>query len=95
MSIDKDTVQRIARLARLAMDEERLAPMVDELNAILNWVEQLGEVDVNGVEPLTGVVAHGLKMREDVVNDGGYPEELTKNAPFADDHFFVVPKVLE
>ena len=95
MSIDKDTVQRIARLARLAMDEERLVPMVDELNAILSWVEQLGEVDVNGVEPLTGVVAHGLKMREDVVKDGGYPEELTKNAPFADDHFFVVPKVLE
>ena len=95
MSIDKDTVQRIARLARLAMGEERLAPMVDELNAILSWVEQLGEVDVNNVEPLTGVVAHGLKMREDVVNDGGYPEDLTKNAPFADDHFFVVPKVLE
>ncbi len=95
MSIDKDTVQRIARLARLAMDDERLGPMVDELNAILNWVEQLGEVDVSDVEPLTGVGAHGLKMREDVVNDGGYPEDLTKNAPFADDHFFVVPKVLE
>ena len=95
MSIDKDTVQRIARLARLAMGEERLAPMVDELNAILNWVEQLGEVDVNGVEPLTGVVAQRLKMREDVVNDGGYPDDLTRNAPFADDHFFVVPKVLE
>jgi aspartyl-tRNA(Asn)/glutamyl-tRNA(Gln) amidotransferase subunit C len=95
MSIDKETVQRIARLARLAMDEEHLAPMVDELNAILSWVEQLGELDVDNVEPLTGVVAHGLKMREDVVNDGGYPEDLTKNAPFADDNFFVVPKVLE
>ncbi len=95
MSVDKDTVQRIARLARLAMGEERLAPMVDELNAILSWVEQLSEVDVEGVEPLTGVAVHKLKMREDVVNDGGYPDDLTKNAPFADDHFFVVPKVLE
>lgn len=95
MSVDKDTVQRIARLARLAMGEERLVPMVDELNAILSWVEQLSEVDVDDVEPLIGVVAHGLKMREDVVNDGGYPDDLTKNAPFADDHFFVVPKVLE
>lgn len=77
------------------MDEEHLAPMVDELNAILNWVEQLDEVDVDGVEPLTGVVAQALRMREDAVNDGGYPSDLTKNAPFTEDNFFVVPKVLE
>jgi aspartyl-tRNA(Asn)/glutamyl-tRNA(Gln) amidotransferase subunit C len=95
MSVDKDTVQRIARLAKLAMDEDRLAPMADELNAILDWVEQLREVDVEGVEPLTSVVAQSLKMREDVVDDGGYPEDVTKNAPLTEDNFYVVPKVIE
>ena len=95
MSVDKDTVQRIARLAKLAMDEDRLAPMADELNAILYWVEQLSEVDVEGVEPLTSVVAQSLKMREDVVDDGGYPEDVTKNAPLTEDNFYVVPKVIE
>jgi aspartyl-tRNA(Asn)/glutamyl-tRNA(Gln) amidotransferase subunit C len=95
MSVDKDTVQRIARLAKLAMDEDRLAPMADELNAILDWVEQLSEVDVEGVEPLTSVVAQSLKMREDVVDDGGYPEDVTKNAPLTEDNFYVVPKVIE
>jgi aspartyl-tRNA(Asn)/glutamyl-tRNA(Gln) amidotransferase subunit C len=95
MSVDKDTVQRIARLAKLAMDEDRLAPMADELNAILDWVEQLSEVDVEGVEALTSVVAQRLKMREDVVDDGGYPGDVTKNAPLTEDNFFVVPKVIE
>ena len=95
MSVDKDTVQRIARLAKLAMDEDRLAPMADELNAILDWVEQLSEVDVEGVEPLTSVVAQRLKMWEDVVDDGGYPEDVTKNAPLTEDNFYVVPKVIE
>ena len=95
MSVDKDTVQRISRLARLAMDEAHLAPMVDELNAILAWVEQLSEVDVDGVEPLTSVVAQKLKMREDVVEDGGYADDVIKNAPLSEDHFFVVPKVVE
>jgi aspartyl-tRNA(Asn)/glutamyl-tRNA(Gln) amidotransferase subunit C len=95
MSVDKDTVQRIARLAKLAMDEDRLAPMADELNAILDWVEQLSEVDVEGVEPLTSVVAQSLKMREDVVDDGGYPGDVTKNAPLTEDNFYVVPKVIE
>ena len=95
MSVDKDTVQRIARLAKMAMDEDRLAPMADELNAILDWVEQLREVDVEGVEPLTSVVAQSLKMREDVVDDGGYPEDVTKNAPLTEDNFYVVPKVIE
>ena len=95
MSVDKDTVQRISRLARLAMDEAHLAPMADELNAILAWVEQLSEVDVDGVEPLTSVVAQKLKMRDDVVEDGGCADDVIKNAPLSEDHFFVVPKVVE
>jgi len=77
------------------MEEDRLAPMVSELNAILAWVEQLNEVDVDGVEPLTSVVEQKLKMRDDVVDDGGYPEELMSNAPLSEDNFFVVPKVVE
>jgi aspartyl-tRNA(Asn)/glutamyl-tRNA(Gln) amidotransferase subunit C len=95
MSVDKDTVKRIARLARLALDEEHAAAMQKELNAILAWVEQLKGVDVGGAEPLTSVVAQKLKMREDVVTDGGYPEALMKNAPMSEDNFFVVPKVVE
>ena len=71
MSVDKDTVRRIARLARLALEEERVEPMVNELNGIFAWVEQLGEVDVEGVEPMTSVVAQTLKMREDKVTAGG------------------------
>ncbi len=95
MSVDKDTVRRIAKLARLALDEERVAPMEKELNGILAWVEQLGEVDVTGVEPMTSVVAQKLKMRADVVTDGGDAAALTANAPLSEDHFFVVPTVVE
>jgi aspartyl-tRNA(Asn)/glutamyl-tRNA(Gln) amidotransferase subunit C len=95
MSVDKDTVKRIARLARLALDEEHAGAMQKELNAILAWVEQLKEVDVGGAAPLTSVVAQKLKMREDVVTDGGYPADLMKNAPLSEDDFFVVPKVVE
>lgn len=95
MSVDKDTVKRIARLARLAIDDAQLAPMADELNAILAWVEQLGEVKVEGIEPLTSVVAQTLKMREDVVTDGFYPQDLMKNAPLSEDNFFLVPTVVE
>jgi aspartyl-tRNA(Asn)/glutamyl-tRNA(Gln) amidotransferase subunit C len=95
MSVDKDTVRRIARLARLALDESQIAAMESELNAMLAWVEQLQEVDCAGVEPMTSVVAQRLKMREDVVSDGGYPDDLMKNAPLSEDHFFVVPKVVE
>lgn len=95
MSVDKDTVRRVAMLARLAMDEEHLSSLVGELNQILAWVEQLNEVDIEGVEPLTSVVHQRLKMREDVVTDGGYPEDLMSNAPHSDDNFFVVPKVVE
>jgi aspartyl-tRNA(Asn)/glutamyl-tRNA(Gln) amidotransferase subunit C len=95
MSVDKDTVRRIAKLARIALEEERVEPMVQELNGILAWVEQLEEVDVEGVAPLTSVVAQKLKMREDVVTDGGDADAVTANAPLGEDHFFVVPKVVE
>ncbi len=95
MSVDRETVRRIARLARLAVDEDQTAAMESELNALLAWVEQLQEVDVEGVAAMTSVVEQTLKMREDVVTDGGYPEDLMKNAPLSEDNFFVVPKVVE
>ena len=95
MAVDKDTVRRIAKLARIALEEERVAPMMAELNGILAWVAQLEEVKVEDVSPMTSVVEQKLKMREDRVTDGGYADALMKNAPQADDHFFVVPKVVE
>ena len=95
MSVDRDTVRRIARLARLALEEDRVEPMVQELNGILAWVEQLKEVDVEGVSPMTSVVEQRLKMREDVVTETDHAEELMSNAPGGEDHFFVVPKVVE
>lgn len=95
MAVDKDTVRQIARLARLAVDEDQVAAMENELNALLSWVEQLQEVNVEGVPPMTSVVEQQLKMRADVVNDGGYADDLLKNAPQIEDHFFVVPKVVE
>ena len=95
MSVDKDTVRRIARLARLALEEDRVEPMVQELNGILAWVEQLKEVDVTGIAPMTSVVEQRLKMRDDVVVDGGNADALMANAPGGEDHFFVVPKVVE
>jgi aspartyl-tRNA(Asn)/glutamyl-tRNA(Gln) amidotransferase subunit C len=95
MSVDKDTVRRIAKLSRIALDEARVAPMVDELNGIFAWVQQLNEVNVEGVPPLTSVVAQRLKMREDEITDGGNANALMANAPEGEDHFFVVPKVVE
>jgi aspartyl-tRNA(Asn)/glutamyl-tRNA(Gln) amidotransferase subunit C len=95
MSVDKQTVRRIARLARLALEEERVEPMVAELNGIFAWVEQLGEVNVEGVEPMTSAVAHTLRMREDKVTAGGDARAITANAPASEDNFFVVPKVVE
>ena len=95
MSVDKDTVRRIARLARIALEEERVEPMVDDLNGIFAWVEQLGEVNVDGVEPMTSVVAQTLKMRDDRVTAGGDAAAITANAPLSEDNFFVVPKVVE
>ncbi len=95
MSVDKDTVRRIAKLARLAVPEARLEPMAGELNGIFQWVEMLGEVNVEGVVPMTSVVAQKLKWREDKVTDGGQAAAVTANAPDGEDHFFVVPKVVE
>ena len=95
MSVDKDTVRRIAKLARLAVPESRLTPMAAELNGIFQWVEMLGEVNVEGVAPMTSVVAQKLKWREDRVSDGNQAEALLANAPDGEDHFFVVPKVVE
>ena len=95
MAIDVDTVRRVAHLARIATPEERLQPLAAELNGIMAWIEQLGEVDTDGVEPMTSCVAMTAPMREDVVTAGGEPERVLSNAPKSADNFFVVPKVVE
>ncbi len=95
MSVDQATVKRVARLARIKVKDEDVPRLAGELNAILAFVEQLNEVDVSGVEPLTSVVAMKMKMRDDVVTDGGIPKDVTKNAPATEDDFFMVPKVVE
>jgi aspartyl-tRNA(Asn)/glutamyl-tRNA(Gln) amidotransferase subunit C len=95
MSVDDTTVRRVARLARLKVAEADVPRLAGELNTILAFVEQLNEVNVDGVEPLTSVVNQAMKMREDVVTDGGYPHDVTKNAPASEDDFFMVPKVVE
>jgi aspartyl-tRNA(Asn)/glutamyl-tRNA(Gln) amidotransferase subunit C len=95
MSVDADTVRRIAHLARIAVAEDEVEHLKGELNAILAWVEQLGEVDVAGVEPMTSVTPMKMKMRTDQVTDGGIPEDIVKNAPASEDNFFLVPKVVE
>jgi aspartyl-tRNA(Asn)/glutamyl-tRNA(Gln) amidotransferase subunit C len=95
MSVDADTVRRIAHLARIAVAEDEVEHLKGELNAILAWVEQLGEVDVAGVEPMTSVTPMKMKMRADEVTDGGIPEDIVKNAPASEDNFFLVPKVVE
>jgi len=95
MSLDPATVRRIASLARIRVEEPEIATLQTELNAILGWIEQLNEVDVEGVEPLTGAAQMALKMREDVVTDGGYPDKVLANAPERAGDFFVVPKVVE
>jgi aspartyl-tRNA(Asn)/glutamyl-tRNA(Gln) amidotransferase subunit C len=95
MSVDQETVRRIARLARIAVSEDDVPHLKGELNAILSFVEQLDEVDVEGVEPMTSVTPMTMKKREDAVTDGGYPDAIVKNAPATEDHFFLVPKVVE
>ena len=95
MSVDTATVAKIAALARIKVTDGEIAAMVPELNGILAWVEQLGEVDVTGVEPMSGVQSRDLPRRPDVINDGGDPEKVLKNAPDATHGFFVVPKVVE
>ena len=95
MAIDAATVRRVARLARISEPEDRLEPLARELSAILGWIEQLNEIDTDGVEPMTSAVAATLPMREDVVTDGGDADAILANAPAKADGFFVVPKVLE
>jgi aspartyl-tRNA(Asn)/glutamyl-tRNA(Gln) amidotransferase subunit C len=95
MSVDADTVRRIAHLARIAVDDAEVPHLQGELNAMLSFVEQLSEVDVAGVEPMTSVTPMEMKKRADVVNDGEIPDEIVKNAPATENHFFLVPKVVE
>ena len=95
MSVDQDTVRRIARLARIAVSDDDVPHLQGELNAILAFVEQLGEVDVTDVEPMTSVTPMAMKMREDGVTDGGKAADVTANAPATEDEFFLVPKVVE
>ncbi len=95
MSIDLDTVRKAARLARIAIPEERLPALQGELNGILAWIEQLQEVDISGVAPLASTVAMQLPMREDLVADGFQAAAVVRNAPKAEDDFFIVPKVVE
>lgn len=95
MSVTPDDVRKIAQLARIAEPEDRLEALVEELNAILGWIEQLDEVDVDGVEPMASAVDRGLPLREDVVTDGGIRDDVLANAPRTEEGFFVVPKVVE
>jgi aspartyl-tRNA(Asn)/glutamyl-tRNA(Gln) amidotransferase subunit C len=95
MAVDRETVKRVARLARIKVTEEEAAALEGELNGILGWVEQLGEVDVTGVEPMTSVAPMEMKKRADAVTDGGRPADILANAPATQDSYFVVPKVVE
>jgi aspartyl-tRNA(Asn)/glutamyl-tRNA(Gln) amidotransferase subunit C len=95
MEVDEDTVRRIARLARIKVTDAEAKALEKELSGILDWVKQLDEVDTSGVEPMTAVVSTSLKMREDRVTDGGIADAVVANAPAREDHFFVVPKVVE
>lgn len=95
MSVDQATVRHIARLARIAVTDDEARALESELSALLDWVEQLGEVDTDGVEPMTSVVHMEMKKRDDAITDGDYPDSIVANAPEREDHFFVVPKVIE
>jgi aspartyl-tRNA(Asn)/glutamyl-tRNA(Gln) amidotransferase subunit C len=95
MSVDADTVRRIAHLARIAVTEAEVPHLQGELNAMLAFVEQLSEVDVEGVEPMTSVMPLEMKKRQDVVNDGEIANDVVANAPATENHFFLVPKVVE
>jgi aspartyl-tRNA(Asn)/glutamyl-tRNA(Gln) amidotransferase subunit C len=95
MSVSPEQVRHIAKLARIAMSDEELDRLLPELNNILGWVEQLGEVDTDGVEPLTAVIDQKLRLRDDVVTEGNIRDEVLANAPEAQHGFFAVPKVIE
>ena len=95
MSVNADTVRHVAKLARIAMSDAEIDALVPELNQILGWVDQLAEVDTDGVEPLTAVIEQKLRLRDDVVTDGDVREAVLLNAPDAQHGFFAVPKVIE
>jgi aspartyl-tRNA(Asn)/glutamyl-tRNA(Gln) amidotransferase subunit C len=95
MSVDTATVRHIAKLARIAVTDADVEALVPELNGILGWIQQLQQVDVEGVEPMTAVIPNELRMRPDVVTDGGQRDAILSNAPVADHGFFAVPKVIE
>ncbi len=95
MSVDIKTVKRVARLSRIAVKDDEAERMANELNAILGFVEQLDEVNVDNIEPLTSVIPMSLCTREDVVNDGNKAADIVANAPLSEDNFFLVPKVIE
>lgn len=95
MSVDATTVRRIAQLSRIAVSDEDVPHLEGELNAILAFVEQLGQVDVEGVAPLTSAAAMTMRLRKDEVTDGGYAATIVANAPVTEDNFFLVPKVVE
>ncbi len=95
MSVTKDDVRKVARLSRIAVSEERLEAMAGELTGIMGWIEQLNEVDIEGVEPMTSVVEVDMPKRADEITDGGIRDQILANAPKSDDGFFVVPKAVE
>ena len=95
MAIDAATVRKVARLAGIAEPEEKLEPLARELSGIMAWIEQLNEVDTDGVTPMTSAVSMPMPMRDDVVTEGGDPARVLSNAPKTKDHFYVVPKVVE
>ncbi len=95
MSLDPAAVRRIAKLSRIRVDDADLAQLAGELNSILGWIEQLNEVNIDGVAPLTGAMAMAQALRADVVDDGGYPDRILANAPDRAGNFFAVPKVVE
>jgi len=95
MSVSAEDVRKIASLARIAVTEDQVASMVPELNNILGWIEQLGEVDTDGVEPLAAVIPNALRLRDDIVTDGDIRDQVLANAPQAEHGFFAVPKVIE
>lgn len=95
MSVDIETVKRVAKLARIAVDDDEAARLQGDLNAILGFVEQLNEVNVEGIEPMTSVVEMSMKQRKDAVTDGDKADQIVANAPASEDNFFMVPKVIE
>ena len=95
MSVDIDAVKRVAKLARIAVSDEQAGKMQSELNTILGFVDQLNEVNVEGVEPMTSVIDVAMKKRVDIVNDGDKADDIIANAPASEDNFFMVPKVIE